>query len=100
MPRWGGELAGKVESRRTSCRRKSFTRSVLSILSQLSNDVADSNIFALFCAPIEQLNHAVRDFFSERDAIRDADKIRIFEFYTARSSRSSSNTSRPARCSS
>ncbi len=45
------------------------------------DDIADFNIFALLCAAIEQLDHAFSDFFPDRDAIRNADQIRIFELH-------------------
>src|SRR2546423_14795038 len=45
-------------------------------------DVTDSNILALFCAAVKQLNHAVGNFFPNRDAIRYADQVRVFELHT------------------
>jgi hypothetical protein len=47
----------------------------------MRDDVSDFNILALFCAPLEQLNHAVGDFSPDIDAIRNADQIRIFELH-------------------
>src|SRR6185369_3062556 len=44
-------------------------------------DLADSNIFSLLCAPIEQFNDALGDLFPNRDPVWNADKIRIFEFH-------------------
>src|ERR1043165_7144252 len=43
---------------------------IRSILFQRSTDVSDFNIFALLCAPLEQFNYAVSDFFPDRDSIR------------------------------
>src|ERR1044071_2482055 len=46
---------------------------------QRSHNVPDFNILALLCAPLQRLGHPVSDFCADRDAIRKADQIRIFE---------------------
>src|SRR5690242_20648640 len=48
----------------------------------VSHDVRNFNILTLFCETVEQLDYAFRDFFPDRDSVRDADQIRIFELHT------------------
>src|SRR5262245_57500490 len=72
---WGISRKSKIQTNFMS--EKKFLH-----VSQPGHDVPDFNILALFCAPIEQLNHAIGDFFSNRDAVGNSNQIRIFELHT------------------